>query len=332
MSENENKVKEAKRKLNITLSSFTMFATPRTRKDRKQLRLTFGCTNGYPNVNIETDEEGEPSIENGFLRLSSRLNGTNFHAFLSFIEAALKETAGWHRSIECYHTYKDGEVLETPQKINDLKVGVDNQGLIYITILQPGRTSAKFRFGPTEWHNYKDHEGNALSQKEQNHICAKASVEGLRAAMSTAIAMDCMDNLVSNAGLPSPSKKPENGSYGGGSGFQKKPWNNNGDGQNNQGGFQKKPWNNNGGGNQGGYNNQNGGYQKKQWGNNSGGNGGQAGFQKKPWNNNGGNQNGGYQKSYGNNQNNQGGFQKKPWENKQNEKPENDFSDDDIEF
>ena len=109
--------------------------------------------------------------------------------------------------------------------------------------------------------------------------------------MSTAIAMDCMDNLVSNAGLPSPSKKPENGSYSGGGGFQKKPWNNNGDGQNNQGGFQKKPWNNNGG-----------------------------------------NQNGGYQKSYGNNQNNQGGFQKKPWENKQNEKPENDFSDDDIEF
>lgn len=111
MSENANKVKEAKRRLNITLSSFTMFATPRTRKDRKQIRLTYGCTNGYPNVNIETDEEGEPTLENGFLRLSSRLNGVNFFAFLNLIESALQESPGWSRGIECYHTYKDGEGL-----------------------------------------------------------------------------------------------------------------------------------------------------------------------------------------------------------------------------
>ena len=331
MSENANKTKEAKRRLNITLSSFTMFATPRTRKDRKQIRLTYGCTNGYPNVNIETDEEGEPTLENGFLRLSSRLNGVNFFAFLNLIESALQESPGWSRGIECYHTYKDGEVLEVPQKINDLKVGVDNQGLIYITILQPGRTSAKFTFGPTEWHNYKDQDGNALSQKEQNHICAKASVEGLRAAMASAIALDSMDLLVGNAGLPSPSKKPEFNSQS--AGFQKTPYQG---GQSNQGGFQKKPWNNNGNGQngQGGYNN--GGYQKKPWNNNGGGQSNQGGYQKKPWNNNGGGNggNGGYQKpQYGNNQNNQGNFQKKPWENKQPDTSNNaDFLEDELEF
>ena len=331
MSENDNKVKEAKRRLNITLSSFTMFATPRTRKDRKQIRLTYGCTNGYPNVNIETDEEGEPTLENGFLRLSSRLNGVNFFAFLNLIESALQESPGWSRGIECYHTYKDGEVLEVPQKINDLKVGVDNQGLVYITILQPGRTSAKFTFGPTEWHNYKDQDGNALSQKEQNHICAKASAEGLRAAMASAIALDSMDLLMGNAGLPSPSKKSEFNNQP--AGFQKTPYQG---GQNNQGGYQKKPWNNNGGGqgNQGGYNN--GGYQKKPWNNNGGGQGNQGGYQKKPWNNNGGGNggNGGYQKpQYGNNQNNQGNFQKKPWENKQSDTSNNaDFSEDELEF
>lgn len=122
MSENENKVKEAKRKLNITLSSFTMFATPRTRKDRKQLRLTFGCTNGYPNVNIETDEEGEPSIENGFLRLSSRLNGTNFHAFLSFIETALKETAGWHVALNVITLTKMVKFLKLHKRSMILKL------------------------------------------------------------------------------------------------------------------------------------------------------------------------------------------------------------------
>lgn len=332
MSENENKVKEAKRRLNITLSSFTMFATPRTRKDRKQIRLTYGCTNGYPNVNIETDEDGEPTLENGFLRLSSRLNSPNFFAFLNLIEKALEESPGWSRGIECYHTYKDGEVLEVPQKINDLKVGVDNQGLVYLTILQPGRTSAKFTFGPTEWHNYKDQDGNALSQKEQNHICAKAAVDGLRVAMGSAIALDSLDILVGNAGLPSPSKKPEANTQQ--SGFQKTSYNG---GQNNQGGFQKKPWNNNGG-QQGGYNNNNG-YQKKPWNNNGGGgNGGgsgynQGGYQKKPWNNNGGQQSNYQKPSYNGGQNNQGGFQKKPWENKQQDsQPSTDMLEDEIDF
>lgn len=324
--QNDNKSTEAKRRLNITLSSFTMFATPRTRKDRKQLRLTFGCSNGYPNVNAETDEEGEATLENGFLRLSSRLNGTNFLAFCSLIDQALKEEPGWSRGIECYHTYKDGKQYEEPQKINDLKVGVDNQGLIYVTILQPSRTSCKFVFGPTEWHNYRDQNGEALSQKEQNHICAKATADGLRVAMSTAIAMDCLDTQVSNAGLPTPSKKPE-GNFSSGNNFQRNNYQNNNN-QNN-GGFQKKSWQGNNGG-------QNNGYQKKPWQNNGGGQ--NNGYQKKPWqgNNNqgGGNQGNNYNRpSYGNNQNN-GGYQKKQWSNSEqpNQQKANDFSDDEIEF
>lgn len=122
-----------------------------------------------------------------------------------------------------------------------------------------------------------------------------------------------------NAGLPSPSKKPEANTQP--SGFQKLSqlqwWS-----KITKEVFQKKPWNNNGG-QQGGYNNNNG-YQKKPWNNNGGGgnNGGsgynQGGYQKKPWNNNGGQQSN-YQKpsNYNGGQNNQGGFQKKPWENKQ---------------
>ena len=49
-------------------------------------------------------------------------------------------------------------------------VGVDNQGLVYVTILDPSRTSVKFVFGPTEWHNFKDTDGTSVTQKEANEI------------------------------------------------------------------------------------------------------------------------------------------------------------------
>ena len=218
---------------------------------------------------------------------------------MELIQRALKEAPGWKSGIECYHTYKDGVMHDEKQKINDLVVGVDNQGLIFVTIIQAGRTAAKFVFGPTEWHNYKNAEGNSLSQKEMNHLCAAATADGLREAMGSAIAIDSMDFLMSKVGLPSPSAKPE----GSNNNFQK-DFNNN----NQQGGYQKKPWQpNNGGGQQGGY-------QKKPWQTNGGQ---QGGYQKKPWqpNNGGGQQGGGFQKGYQNN--NGGGYQKKPWDNNQ---------------
>lgn len=316
-----------KRRLNITLDSFTLFATPRVRTNKKQLRLVFGCSNGYPNVNMDTDEDGEPTLENGFLRLSSRLNGTNFYVFLNAIERAVTQPPGWKYGIECYHTYKNGIQHETKQHVNDLVVGVDNQGLVYVTILEPARTSVKFVFGPTEWHNFKDTDGTSVTQKEANEICAIECARGLRSAMGAVISNDSMDYQNTRAGIPSPSIKPIAGGYqannngNGGGGFQKKPWDNGG-----QGGFQKKPWENRQGGN-----NQ-GGYQKKPWENKQGGgyqnNGGQGGYQKKPWENRQGGGNG-----------NGGGFQKKPWDGQnnnsqqrppENKSPQNDFEDIDL--
>lgn len=281
-----------KRNLNITLTSFALFATPRVRTNKKQLRLTVGCTNGYPNVNMETDEEGEPTKENGFLRLSARLNATNFYIFLSLIQEATKKEPGWKTGIECFHTYKNGVYSETPVKVCDLVVGTDNQGLVYITILEGGRTSSKFIFGPTEYHNYKDSEGNNISQKAINHLCANESANGLRSTMAAAIALDAVDFQNSRTPMTASTRndrgeespKPAGNGYNNGGNFQKKPWENRGGG-----GFQqKKPWENRGGGG-GGYQQKKpweggggGNYPKKQWDNNGGGNqGGGGGFQNK---------------------------------------------------
>lgn len=310
MSDAENKPAgddKPRRRLNMTLDSYTMFATPRTRKDRKQLRLTFGCSNGYPNVNVETDEEGEGTQENGWLRVSSRMAAVNFNTMCALIELATKQEPGWKQAIECYHTWKDGRQHDEKQHINDLVVGVDNQGMVFISILQPGRTTTKFVFGPTDWHNYKKEDGSQWGAKELNHFCAKEHASGLKQAMNALIAADCMDNATQKAGLPSPSMKPTGGDFtkkpwdnNGGGNYQKKEWNNNG----NQGGYQKKPW-------QG--NNNNGGYQKKPWQGNNGGNGGgyngggQGGFQKKPWQDRNGNG--------GNNYQNGGGGGYKKWDN-----------------
>ena len=308
-----------KRRLNINLDAATMFATPRDRKDRKQLRLTFGCSNGYPNVNVETDEDAEPNKNNGWLRVSSRLNAFNFYAFLDLIEEAASQPADWKDAIECWHTWKDGVQHETAQHINDLVVGVDKQDLIYISIVQAGRKTSKFVFGPTEWHNYKDGNGNPLTQKDMNRRLAKAAVASLRATMGSAMAIDHMDNQVTRAGLPTPSLKPGDGNfqkqwtpngggqgggggYNNGGGFQKKPWQQNGGGGG-QGNFQKKPWQQNGGGQGGGggYNN-GGGFQKKPWQQNGGGQGGGGNFQQKTWQQNGNNQGGGQSKWSGGNQ------------------------------
>lgn len=268
---------QQKRRLNMVLDSFTMFATPRVRTSKKTLRLYWGVTNGFPNVNVEVDEEAEPTLENGFLRVSSRLNSTNFYGYLILLEKALTQESGWKQGIECYHTYKDGVRHDNPIHVNDLIVGVDNQGLVYTTILQNGRTTVKFVFGPTEWHNYKKEDGSSWSQKDINHLCVKATVDGLRSVMGALTAIDAYDNQLTKASMPSPSTKaegaqqgfnkpqnPGNNQGGGNSNYNRNNYRSGGGGGYNKGGYNKGSYNNN---NRGGYNKSN--YNKGNYNNNN---------------------------------------------------------------
>lgn len=283
---------------NITLSQFSMYA-PSVKNPDKQLRLNIGISGtGFPFMNVDADENiQERTKENNFGKLTARLGGTVFFTLLNLLKIAKTKEPGWKMGLQNFHNYVNGQKVDKPQHINDVLVGVDGEGCVWMTIVENGRESVRFFFGPSDWHNWKKGDGEMATRKEMNHWSLDGYVAGVTAAMSSIIGLHAVNGTGEEkfgSGAPS---------AGGNSGWKSNGGNNNW--KDRQGGGGWKGGNNNGGG-----------WQKKPWQGGQGGNGGgQGGWQKKPWQNgnnngNGGgwkNNNGGGWKQGGNNFGNNGG-------------------------
>ena len=278
---------------NITLSQFSMYA-PSVKNPDKHLRLNIGISGtGFPFMNVDVDENiQERTKENNFGKLTARLGGTVFFTLLNLLKIAKTKEPGWKMGLQNFHNYVNGQKVDKPQHVNDVLVGVDGDGCVWMTIVENGRESVRFFFGPSDWHNWKKGDGEMATRKEMNHWSLEGYVAGVTAAMSAIMGLHAVNGTGEEKfGSGAPSAGGNNG------GWQKKPYqgggNNNWKDRQGGGGWQKKPWQGGQGGNGGGQ----GGWQKKPWqnGNNNGNGGG--------WKNNNG---GGWNKG-GNNFGNNGG-------------------------
>jgi len=278
---------------NITLSQFSMYA-PSVKNPDKQLRLNIGVSaTGFPFMNVDADENiQERTKENNFGKLTARLGGTVFYTMLQMLKLAKTKEPGWKMGLQNFHNYINGQKVDKPQHVNDVLIGTDNDGCVWMTIVENGRESVRFFFGPSDWHNWKKGDGEVATRKEMNHWSVEGYVNGVTAAMSAIMGLHAVNGTGEEkfgSGAPSAGgnsggwqKKPYQGGGNnnwkdrqGGGGWQKKPWQG-GQGGNGggQGGWQKKPWQNgNNNGNGGGWKNNNGGGWR-QGGNNFGNNGG----------------------------------------------------------
>ena len=239
---------------NITLNQFTLYAAS-TKNPDKMLRLTVGVSGtGFPFMSVDADENiQEKTKENNFGKLTARLGGTVFFTLLNMLKYAKTKESGWKMGLQNFHTYINGKHLDKPQHSNDVLVGVDNDSCVWMTIVENGRESVRFFFGPTEWHNWKKADGEMASRKEMNHWSLDGYVSGVSLAMSSIMGHHA---VVGTGEEKSNTGGNNNGGGGGQGGWQKKPWQNgggNGGGGNwNKGGGQSGGGWNKGGNNFGG--------------------------------------------------------------------------------
>lgn len=276
---------------NITLSQFTLY-TPSPRNPEKNLRLNVGISGtGYPFMNTDADESfPELTKENNFGKLNARLGGSVFFTLLNILKMAKEQEPNWKIGLQNYHSWVNGKRLDKVQHVNDVMVGVDGEGCVWMTIVENGRESVRFFFGPSDYHSWKKSDGQIASRKEMNHWSVDGYVFGVGMAMSAIMGHHAVagtgEEKFAN-GAPG-GMRGQSGGGGGGGGWQKGGGGGGWKGNNGGGGG---GWKGNGGGGGGGWKGNNGGGGGGWKGNNNGGGGG--GWQK----NNGGG--GGWQKGGG---------------------------------
>ena len=271
---------------NLNLSRLGLAAMSET---GKPVGLTWGVMDENPRIIVRTDEE--PTPENSYGKITAALDTIQAGVIFATLRDALTWPNGNKVKIPSRSTYVDRQRFDKPQEVNSVAIGKDNEGRIWITVLQEGRPQHRFYFEPSNWWDYVMADGTKPDRALLSSIVVKGYLEIAPMIVGAAVAEVAgmrMDEQGTGTGQGGGYQKPAYQGNGGGynkGGYQ-------GGGGYNKGGYQGGNRGNYQGGGGGGYNRGGGGYNKGgyQGGNNGGynrgGNGG--GYQKPAYNGGGG--------------------------------------------
>lgn len=288
----ENKPEEKKEPptRSIWFSRFNM-NTPITTgdavKDAEESTLRFGVYRDNPRIEVLTNEPSDQ--QNNYGKIVAAMDPGTWQVLCDYIQELCKPGATGKETkvLENYNLYKGGERFDSPQLINRTVVTRSEEGMISIKLVEEGRPSPVFVFGPPRFHALLRSDKSQVPPGEASQIYAKATMKILSEVMAAFIAQS--HHKAPEANKPVQTKQGAQGAWQnrqggqsgqtGQSGYQgngSNSWGNRsgGGGRSNWQNNRQGGWQNRQGG--GGWQNRQGGYNKGNWQNNRGGGGGSS--------------------------------------------------------
>ena len=217
-------------------------------------RLYWAIFDGNPRIVVRTQDPNDK--DNNYGTIVAPMDPIIMSVLSDIIRQAADAEPGWRQKITNKSTWHNGQKLQEPTRINDIIVGKDSEGCVYIALHEDNRPNLRFLFGPSSFHYLIKNDGSPLSKAELSVLFAKGYANMVMQAVGTIIGYSSYAGVYKeHEGEKNTSYRPNNngGNYsnGGNRGNwgNKGNWNNRGNGQ----------WNNrgNGGGNRGNWNNNN---------------------------------------------------------------------------
>lgn len=264
----------------------TLVVNGQARPDIKST-LMAGIYRENPRLVVKTNDPADE--QNNYGKVTAAMDPITWRALTNAIRKLVANPTKDIQAFKNYNKYKGGQKFDDPQHINTTIVGREEDGRIWIKIVEEGRPAPVFFFGPPEYHVLLNMDKSEKSAAEASQLYAMAFVDSLDMVMAVSMGKrDDGEQDSADARKPGtePDPQRQQGNWGnrqGGGGF------NRGGGG---GGWQGRQ-----GGGGGGFNRGGGG--GGNWGNRQGGGGGN-------WNRGGGNGGGG---GYNGGGNRQGGGQ-----------------------
>lgn len=240
--------------------------------------LTWAVMDGNPRLIARTGEKA--TEENGYGKITAALDIGMAGVVFELLEKALTSEPGWKIKVPNRSTYVDNRRFDPPQHVNDVAIGKDTEGRIWISIIQEGRPTIRFYMMPSSWHSLVSADGSVPAADEMSAIFTRGYLRIGPELIAAVCAQAVKDNQDEASAFAESNPGQRSGGYqqrqggGGGGGYQQRPGGG-GNWQNRNGGG-GGGYNRNGGGNGGGYNRNGGGGGY----NNGGGNGG-GGYQQR---------------------------------------------------
>lgn len=147
-------------------------------------KLRFGIWRNLPRVTVYTNDDNDK--QNNYGMITAGLDPTVYSTLTQKLSEIVSAPNGTKFKVENYTSSKDNETGKWKQEhVNDILIGKDDAGVVWISVIARDRPKFKFEFGNFRYHKFYNTDGQELSKAEISQIATKATVKLLDSLYAT---------------------------------------------------------------------------------------------------------------------------------------------------
>ena len=139
-------------------------------------KLRFGIWRNLPRITVYTNDDNDK--QNNYGMITAGLDPSVYSTITQKLNDIVGAPNGTKFKVENYTSSKDNDTGKWKQEhVNDILMGKDDAGVIWISVIATDRPKFKFEFGNFRYHKFYNTDGQELSKAEISQIATKATIK-----------------------------------------------------------------------------------------------------------------------------------------------------------
>ncbi len=153
----------------------SLYAVP-DKPGARSPKLCWAVIFNHPRLTVYTNDPQLQNKENDWGRITARLDIIVAQSVLDVLLSMIDEPADTRYKIENFNNpiTENGERTQTPVHINDIHIGKDKEGVIWLSVVEKDKPKIKFNLEFSDYHHLQCGDGTPVTR-------AKASIFATRA-------------------------------------------------------------------------------------------------------------------------------------------------------
>lgn len=140
-------------------------------------KLMFGVYRENPRLVVKTNDPNDEG--NSYGKITAAMDPMTWAVLAQHVEDLVKNPQKDIKVIKNFNLYKGNQKFDEPQHVNTTLIGREEDGRIYIKIIEDGRPTPTFYFGPPKFHALIRMDKSEMPSGEASQMYALAGVRML---------------------------------------------------------------------------------------------------------------------------------------------------------
>ncbi len=169
----------------LELDKLALYTKPASANDRTA-KLVWSVVFNHPRLTLFTNKKELENKENGWGRIIARLDILVAQSIIESLRSMVDAEPGTRMVIKnINYPINEGKRSETPVHVNDVILGKDKEGLIWISVVEENKPNIKFNIIFSDYHELFHGDGTAFTAKESSELATKAYCNILEKMLSS---------------------------------------------------------------------------------------------------------------------------------------------------